>query len=87
VRFCSLSAGAAVENAERRANETLQMAARRIPGAAFACDPAGFSRSAGDGRLGYLHYKRALTWRLIIPRLFPQGPAFVKDRAGFRAAQ
>jgi glutathione S-transferase len=60
---------AAVEKAERWANETLQMAARRIPGAAIVRDPAAFSRSAGDGRLGYLLYKRALTRSLIIPRI------------------
>ena len=35
---------AAVEEAERWANETLQMAARRIPGAAAVRDPAAFSR-------------------------------------------
>jgi len=58
---------AAVEEAERWANETLQMAARRIPGTAIVRDPAAFSRSAGAGRLGYLLYKRALTRRLIIP--------------------
>jgi glutathione S-transferase len=60
---------AAVEEAERWANETLQMAARRIPGAAVVRDPAAYSRSAGDGRLGYLLYKRALTRRLITPRI------------------
>src|ERR1700730_956996 len=43
---------AAVEEAERWANETLQMASRRIAGAAVMRDPASFSRSAGDGRLG-----------------------------------
>ena len=31
--------------------------------------PAGFSRSTGDGRLGYLLYRRALTRRVIIPRI------------------
>jgi glutathione S-transferase len=61
----------AVEEAERWANETLQMAARRIVGAAVVRDPAAFSRAAGDGRLGYLLYRRALTRRLIFPRLFP----------------
>src|SRR3954463_1995140 len=70
---------AAVEEAERWANETLQMAARRIPGAAAVRDPAAFSRSAGDGRLGYLLYKRELTRRLIVPRIlrgvFATGPA------------
>ena len=60
---------AAVEEAERWANDTLQMAARRIPGAAFIRDPEGLSRSSGQGRLGYLLYKRALARRLIIPWL------------------
>jgi glutathione S-transferase len=60
---------AAVEEAERWANETLQMAARRILGAAAVRDPAAFGLSAGDGRLGYLLYKRALTRRLIVPRI------------------
>ncbi len=70
---------AAVEEAERWANETLQMAARRIPGAAVVRDPKTFTRGAGSGRLGYLLYKRELTRRLIIPRLlrtvFASGPA------------
>jgi glutathione S-transferase len=74
---------ARVEEAERWANETLQMAARRIPGAAIVSDPARYSRSAGDGRLGYLLYKRALTRRLIIPRLlrdvFAAGPAAERE--------
>jgi glutathione S-transferase len=69
---------AAVEEAERWANETLQMAARRIPGAAVVRDPATFSRAAADGRLGYLLYKRELTRRLLIPRIlrgvFASGP-------------
>jgi glutathione S-transferase len=73
----------AVEEAERWANETLQMAARRIPGAAIVRDPAAFSRSAGDGRLGYLLYKRPLARRLIIPTLvrevFATGPAVERD--------
>ena len=60
---------AAVEEVERWANETLQMAARRILGAAALRDPAEFTRSAGNGRLGYLLYKRALTRRLIAPRI------------------
>ena len=74
---------AAVEEAERWANETLQMAARRILGAAFVRDPATFSRSAGDGRLGYLLYKRALTRRLLIPRImrgaFATSPAMERE--------
>jgi glutathione S-transferase len=60
---------AAVEDAERWANETLQMEARRIAAGAILRDPAALSRSTGDGRLGYLLYRRALTRRLIIPRI------------------
>jgi glutathione S-transferase len=69
----------AVEAAEQWANETLQMAARRIPGVGATRDPAGFADRAGDGRLGYLLYKRALARRLITPRIlrgmFVAGPA------------
>jgi len=69
---------AAVEQAESWANETLQMAARRIPGAAAVGDPATFAKGSGDGRLGYLLYKRELTRRLIVPRIlrniFVAGP-------------
>src|ERR671928_119187 len=57
----------AVEEAERWANETLQMAARRIPGAAAVRDPATFARAAGNGRLGYLLYKRELLRRVTFP--------------------
>jgi glutathione S-transferase len=60
---------AAVEEAERWANETLQMAARRIPGAALVRDPATFARSSGNGRMGYLLYRRRLMRRLITPRI------------------
>src|SRR3954468_9471136 len=58
---------AAGEEAEGWGNETLQMAARRIPGAAAARDPKGFGRSSGDGRLGYLLYKQEAARRLITP--------------------
>lgn len=58
---------AAVEEAERWANETLQMVARRVLGGAVARDAAGFARSAGEGRLGHLLYRSALARRLIIP--------------------
>jgi glutathione S-transferase len=71
---------AAVEEAERWANETLQMAARRILGATAGRDRATFSRSVGDGRLGYLLYKRALLRRLIIPRIL-RGVFAVSPRA------
>src|SRR2546427_11062370 len=40
----------AVEEAERWANKTLQMAARRVPGAAAVRDPVTFSRPAGAAR-------------------------------------
>jgi glutathione S-transferase len=58
---------AAVEEAERWGNETLQMAARRIPGAAIVRDPATFARSSGDGRLGHLLYRREGARRVFIP--------------------
>ena len=58
---------AAVEEAERWANETLQMAARRIPGAAIRRDPEKFARSAGHGRLGHLLYRHERTRRVMIP--------------------
>jgi glutathione S-transferase len=59
----------AVEEAERWANETLQMAARRITLAWAVRDPAASSRSGADGRMGYLLYRRALARRLIIPMI------------------
>jgi glutathione S-transferase len=59
----------AVEEAERWANDVLQMAARRIVLPAALRDPAGFSRSAANGRLGYLLYRSALVRRLVIPML------------------
>jgi glutathione S-transferase len=62
---------AAVEEAERWANETLQMDARRIILPALLRDPAGFSRSAGTGRMGYLLYRHRLARRLIVPNLAP----------------
>src|SRR3954469_19658190 len=60
---------AAVEEAERWANETLQMAARRIPGAAIAREPDRYARSSGNGRLGHLLYRRERVRRLVIPWL------------------
>ena len=60
---------AAVEEAERWANDTLQMAARRIPGAAIRRDPEKFARSAGEGRLGHLLYRHERTRRVMIPDL------------------
>ena len=65
---------AAVEQAERWANETLQMEARRILVAAATSDPEKFSRLSQDGRLGYLLYKRELPRRVLVPRIL--GGAF-----------
>jgi glutathione S-transferase len=69
---------AVVEEAERWANETLQMEARRIVAGGTLRDPAAFARSTGGGRLGHLLYRRALTRRLIFPlivrRVFAAGP-------------
>jgi glutathione S-transferase len=68
-----------VEDAERWANETLQMAARRILLPAVLRDPSGFSRSSADGRMGYLLYRSALARRLLSPLIgrfvFAVGPA------------
>ena len=72
----------AVEEAERWANETLQMAARRIALAWAVRDPAGSSRSVADGRMGYLLYRRALTRRLVIPQIGRL--IFAVDRAAAR---
>jgi glutathione S-transferase len=58
---------AAVEEAERWANDTLQMAARRVLGPAAVRDPAGFARATADGRMGHLLYRRGVLRRLVIP--------------------
>ena len=57
----------AVEEAEQWANETLQMAARRIALARAVRDPSESSRAGADGRMGYLLYRSALARRLVIP--------------------
>jgi glutathione S-transferase len=57
----------AVEEAERWANETLQMAARRIVFSAILRDPAAMARAADDGRMGCLLYRSSLIRRLITP--------------------
>jgi glutathione S-transferase len=61
----------AVEEAERWANDTLQMDARRILMPAAVRNPSGFSRSVADGRMGSLLYRHRLARRLLIPRLAP----------------
>lgn len=70
---------AAVEDAERWANETLQMVTRRILGVAFVRDPRGFSRSTADGRHGYMLYRSERARRLIVPRLL--GGTFAAGRS------
>ena len=68
-----------VEEVERWANETLQMHARRILGVAVVRDPATMAESAGDGRMGYLLYKRQFVRRLVVPwilsRVFRANPS------------
>jgi glutathione S-transferase len=59
----------AVEEAEQWANETLQMAARRIALAWAVRDTSGLPGRTADGRMGYLLYRSALLRRLIIPMI------------------
>ena len=59
----------AVEEAEQWANDTLQMAARRIALAGALRGPSAISREGADGRMGYLLYRSALARRLIIPKI------------------
>ena len=66
---------AAVEEAESWANETLQMAARRIVGIEAVRDPARFARATADGRMGHLLYRHALARRLVVPNIL--GRVFV----------
>ena len=58
-----------VEEAERWANDTLQMTARRIALAGALRGPSAISRGGADGRMGYLLYRSALLRRVIIPRI------------------
>ena len=60
---------AKVEEAEGWANETLQMAARRVAFTWAARDPRAASEAVDDGRMGYLLYRHHLTRRLILPTL------------------
>jgi len=59
----------AVEEAERWANDTLQMAARRLALAGAIRGLSAISRGGADGRMGYLLYRSELARRLIIPRI------------------
>jgi glutathione S-transferase len=73
----------AVEEVERWANDTLQMAARRIGLAWAVRDPAEAGRRGAGGRVGYLLYRRELTRRLVIPwigrRVFAAGGAAERE--------
>jgi glutathione S-transferase len=60
---------AAVEDAERWANDKLQMDARRILTGAVRRDPAVASRLGAHGRLGHLLYNHTLARRILIPTL------------------
>jgi glutathione S-transferase len=62
-------ARAAVEGVERWANEVLQMAARRILLAGVLRDPAMYARTTGDGRMGYLLFRKRLVRRIAPPML------------------
>ena len=56
-----------VEEAERWANDELQMEARRIAFASALRDPAAHSRLTGDGRMGPLLYRQERLRRVIVP--------------------
>ncbi len=60
---------AAVERAERWANETLQMAARRITLAWAMRHPSAIADATADGRMGCLLYQSAPARRIVIPML------------------
>ena len=76
----------AVEEAEHWANETLQMAARRVLLAWAARHPAEMSRTTADGRMGHLLYGHQMARRVLIPqiarRAFAAGPAEADPVAG-----
>jgi glutathione S-transferase len=67
----------AVEEAERWANEQLQMDARRIPLSWAMRDRPAVARETANGRMGPLLYRHALARRVIIPWL---GQVFAADR-------
>src|SRR4051794_30571849 len=73
----------AVEEAERWANETFQMAARRIALCHGVRHPRQMSRTTGDGRMGYLLFRHELVRRLVIPqigrRIFAAGGKAERD--------
>jgi len=59
----------AVEEAEAWANETLQMAARRIVLAWAVTEPEAMSHGTADGRMGHLLYRQRLLRRLVNPMI------------------
>ena len=68
----------AVEEAERWANDKLQMVARRLTLAAGLRDRTAFERLGADGRMGYLLYRRPRARRLLMPliaRIWAVDPA------------
>src|SRR3954468_2774954 len=73
----------AVEEAERWANDKLQMAARRIALAWAVREPEEAARAGADGRMGYLLYKSPRLRRVIIPRIgrriFAANPSTEKE--------
>jgi glutathione S-transferase len=69
----------AVEDAERWANDSLQMYARRIITGAVRHDPSVTGPLCADGRLGPLLFKHALARRILIP-MFVAG-AFAPGQA------
>jgi glutathione S-transferase len=72
-----------VEEVEHWANDTLQMAARRIALAAAVRDPAVAGRDCAAGRMGHLLYRRMLARRLIMPMIgrfiFAAGPSAERE--------
>jgi glutathione S-transferase len=72
----------AVEEIERWANGSFQMAARRIALAWAVRDPADASRRCAEGRMGWLLYRTELARRLIIPWI--GRAAFAVDSASER---
>ena len=72
----------AVEEAERWANDTLQMVARRVALSGAVQHPSEISRSAADGRMGHLLYRRTLARRLIIPLIGRFSFAVDRDAEG-----
>ncbi len=57
------------------------MVARRVVASAAVRDPRGFSRVTGDGRMGYLLYRRRRVRRLVLPYI---GKAFAAGRRAER---